>query len=74
MGLRTRLLNLDARGSSILPLSTDTSLVFLRRLSGASRGPLGPALAALAREVLQQRSRIDDLEKRLAASESRQGG
>jgi hypothetical protein len=65
MGLRTKLQDLDARGFSLLPLSTETSSEFLQRLAAANRGPYAPAVAALAGEVLQQRDKIEELERRL---------
>lgn len=72
MGLMQRLRDLDAKGGSVLPASAETRLAYLERLASSGRGVVGPALGALAQEVLDQRRTIAALEARLAEVERHQ--
>ena len=70
MGVTQRLRDLDAGGGSVLPRSTETRIEYLERLAASAHGLVGPALSALAREVLEQRRTIAALETRLAGVEA----
>lgn len=70
MGVWQRLKDLDARGGSVLPASSETRVQYLERLAASAGGVVGPALSALAREVLEQRRTIAALEARLAQVEA----
>ena len=72
MGVMAWLRDLDARGGSILPRSTEDRDTYLARLATPTRGRgiVGPALEALAREVLEQHKTIADLRARVAALEN----
>ena len=70
MGMMRRLRDLDARGGSILPASNETRVQYLERLAASAGGVAGPAVSALAREVLEQRRTIAALEARLAEVEA----
>lgn len=71
VGVMQHLRDLDARGGSVLPASTETRRDYLERLAAGARGVVGPALSALAREVLEQRRTIAALKVRLAEVEER---
>lgn len=73
MGVMQRLRDLDAKGASVLPGSSETRTQYLERLAASAGGVVGPALSALAREVLEQRQTIAALEARLANVERRDG-
>lgn len=62
--------DLDARGGSVLPASSETRTQYLERLAASAGGTVGPALSALAREVLEQRRAIAALEARLVQVEA----
>lgn len=64
--------DLDARGGSVLLRSNEDRTLYLERLSTSARGLLGPALRALAAEVLDQRKTIAGLRDRLDALEQDQ--
>jgi hypothetical protein len=67
-GTHGKLRDLDARGGSVLPASTETRTDYLNRVAGAGRGVVGSA----ARELLDQRDHIAELESRLARLEKKQ--
>lgn len=72
MGLLKKALDLDARGGSILPASTETRTEFLTRLAAhRGRGVVAPAVSLMARELLDQDRRIAELEARVAQLDKR---
>ena len=69
MTLWQRMKDLDARRTSILPGTSEDRTAYLRRLASSGGGVVGPALRALATEVLDQRKTMADLRQRVEALE-----
>ncbi len=71
MGMMAKLRDLDARGDSILPVSTETRTEYLNRVAQSETGVIAPAVAALARELVDQGDRVAELEARLSRLDER---